>query len=243
MKKQWLMKIGIVVAAAVSTALAQAAEQDFSADPGWTGSNNGASGNRHGHDSASGAVGGTLARAAIDSCYGDTKLSESFDLSEKITASGQFTIAKISEGWTESGAGRFFIGHFSTDAADNRREFIGLEIENHDGGSVLVRARFQVPGGNGGADSAATIVPATGSHRFQYTYDPALGEEGDRTPDGRLTLTLDDKTIVVNLSGAQRKAGARFDAFGLGYTSNQNTHPAENRTVEALIDDVSYSGR
>jgi hypothetical protein len=233
--------MALAVAAGVSTM--QAAMVDFSADPGWTGSNNHTNGNHYGYNAGAMQAGGAIARNATDSFYGDTGLGQTLTLDGKITASGKFIIRHISEGWISRGSSGFFIGHFSKNPADSSREFIGLEFREDGETTMKVRARFQVPAGTGGADSEFMTVSADATHSFQYSYDPGLGEEGDTTPDGRLTVTIDGKTIFVNLSNGERNSGAQFDAFGMGATNNQHSQPAEDKTAQVFIDDVSYSGR
>jgi hypothetical protein len=218
-----------------------ATNNSFSTDPGWTNSNNTNSGNNYAYSAgtshaggATGEVGGTFARAQVDSFYGDTNLASSFNLNNAITASGKFDVLNISSGWYSSGDSGFFIGHFSQDAGS--KEFIGLEFKEDTATTMRVRARYQQPG-TGGADSAFVSVSTNGNHTFSYSYDPSLGASG------RLTVTIDAlPALVVDLSSGERVSGALFNAFGIGATNNLSSETNATKTAQVFIDDVLYSG-
>jgi hypothetical protein len=221
---------------------------DFSNDPGWTGSNNSANGNSYSWSSgtsqaggATGKVGGTFARTLVDSYFGDLNLSQTYGLGNAITATGKFDILNISSGWYSTGSSRFFIGHFSESSTN--REFLGLEFQNGaTSTSMLVRGRIQRPNVGGGDNTGWITISTNGNHTFSYTYDPTLGDIGDPSPHGRLTLTIDTTTVSVNLGGSTRNSGAQFNAFGMGYTNNLMSDNTPSRTAQIFIDDVGYSG-
>lgn len=230
----------------IASATIVIADNDAAGDPGWTGSNNNANGNSFGWSyntnqagGATGEIGGTFARAQVDTYYADLNLSTTLNLSNTITASGKFDFLNISSGWTGSGAGRIHIGHFSETAGS--REFIGIEIENYDTTHVQVRAHVQRPiSGNDDSDDTPftpILLSANGNHTFSYTYNPNLGS------NGRLTLTINNLSpIYVNIGSNTRNSGAQFDAFGIGYSSDRNTQPGTTKTVQVFIDDATYSG-
>src|SRR5205085_10193699 len=69
-------------------------------------------------------------------------------------------------------------------------------------------------------------------HDFKVAYDP--------TPNnnlGRLTATLDDKTVSIDLSAKQRADGAFFDHFGV------TNLRAGGKFVEVYLDDLTYTAR
>jgi ferric-dicitrate binding protein FerR (iron transport regulator) len=217
---------------------------DFSRNPNWMGSNNTTSGNNYGWSSSTneagmtvGEVGGTFA-AQVDSFYGDTHLANTFNLGNKITASGKLDLRNITSGWSDDGDSGFFIGHFSETGGNQK--FVGLEFKNsgsaRDAGYVQVRARLKLQGGAGGAASGWTCV-STGSHNFSYTYDPQSGD------NGRLTVNIDGQpALVTDLMDGERNSGAQFNAFGIGITNNPNSESDSTKTAQVFIDDLSYSG-
>src|SRR4029079_3985180 len=170
--------------------------------------------------------------------FGDTFLSQSYNLSNTITGSGKFDLLNITSGWAGSGNSGLFIGHCSTNAAN--REFLGIELKNDSGGlttQMQARARLQLPGGAGTALSSWINVSTNGNHTFSYTYNPSLGT------NGRLTLQIDAQSpLVVDLSATDRTSGSVFNGFGLGYTSNLNSENAPAKTAQAFLDDLQYSG-
>ncbi len=186
-----------------------------------------------------GEIGGTFARSQVDTYYADINLSGPLNLSNVITATGKFNVRNISSGWTGSGAGRVLIGHFSKSATS--REFVGLEIENWDTNTMIVRAHVQKPvSGNDDSEDngfSPIFLSANDGHTFSYTYDPSLGTHG------RLTLKIDNLSpIYVDIGTSTRNSGAQFDAFGIGYTSDRNTQPGATKTAEVYLDDINYSG-
>jgi hypothetical protein len=215
---------------------------DFSSEPHWVGSNNTTSGNKFGWNQAIdktgrkvSEVGGTFARAQLDSFYADTHLSDAFDLGDRIAASGTFRMDNITEGWADlDSSSGFFIGHFSRNAAS--QDFIGLEFkESGSRFSMQVRARFQQSGAMS-AQSDWVSVLTNDSHTFSYTYVPY-------EDNGRLTLSIDAMSpLIVELKPIERGTDVQFNAFGIGATSNLNSENDPTKTAEVYLDDVSYSG-
>jgi len=75
-------------------------------------------------------------------------------------------------------------------------------------------------------------VPDRRTRRFSFLYDPQANQGV-----GRITVTLDEKTLVLDLTARQRAAGATFDRFGL---SNIR---AGGKFVTIYFDDLTYSAR
>jgi hypothetical protein len=74
------------------------------------------------------------------------------------------------------------------------------------------------------------IYPDGKSHDWAMEYDPAANESR-----GRITLTLDGRSIHCDLPPGHRAAGATFDRFGIV------TSWIDGNSVDAYIDDVTYT--
>jgi hypothetical protein len=68
-------------------------------------------------------------------------------------------------------------------------------------------------------------------HNWSLDYNPAANNGS-----GALTVTLDEKKWVVNLTRAHRIGGATFDRFGM-----LNEQRANGNSAEVYIDDVTYT--
>jgi hypothetical protein len=68
--------------------------------------------------------------------------------------------------------------------------------------------------------------------RFTFDYDPK-GNSGS----GRVTVTLDGRPYVLDLTPQQRKSGAVFNRFGLANVRSGG------HSVEFYLDDVIYTAR
>ena len=205
---------------------------------GWSYNTNNAGG-------STGEIGGTFAKNAVESYYGDTHLSQSFTLNDSIQASGKFTPQSV----TNFDPGKFFVGHFSQAVDNNRREFIGMEITN-DFGAVRARARIYRTDGDFGSDAASGDVTLTAGsdYQFDYTYDPDYENDASHVgPEGRLALhitgpSLDTTVYAINL-GSHRDDGSIFDAFGMGMsTSESGSEVNSAKNLQFFMDDVIYSG-
>lgn len=75
------------------------------------------------------------------------------------------------------------------------------------------------------------FCPSPSPRRFSFVYDPA------HAPAGRVTMTLDDQTQVLDLSPEARTAGARFNRFGLA------TMRRGGKRVILYFDDLDYTAR
>jgi hypothetical protein len=80
--------------------------------------------------------------------------------------------------------------------------------------------------------SCEIFRPDRHRRRFAFDYDPK-GNGGT----GRVTVTLDGREHVLDLTPQQRKAGARFDRFGLANVRSGG------HSVELYLDDLTYTAR
>jgi hypothetical protein len=78
----------------------------------------------------------------------------------------------------------------------------------------------------------AVFRPDRRRRRFTFEYDPK-GNGGT----GRVTVTLDGQEHLLDLTPRQRKAGARFDRFGLANIRSGG------HSVEFYLDDLTYTAR
>jgi hypothetical protein len=76
------------------------------------------------------------------------------------------------------------------------------------------------------------FVPDRKPRRFSLDYDPA-GNDGN----GRVVAKLDDEVIQFNVKPELRRAGAKFDRFGL------LTVRSGGKYVEVYFDDLTYTAR
>lgn len=75
------------------------------------------------------------------------------------------------------------------------------------------------------------IIPDRIARSFSFKYEPDKGEFG------RITVTLSDDKFSYNLTDEQRRAGSKFDHFGL-------LNPRKGgKYVDVYIDDLTYSSR
>ena len=77
-----------------------------------------------------------------------------------------------------------------------------------------------------------TFVPDRRRRPFSLCYDPA-GNGGT----GRVTIVLDGKPHVMDLSASQRKSNAKFNRFGIANVRRGG------HSVEFYLDDLSYTAR
>jgi hypothetical protein len=130
-----------------------------------------------------GEIGGTFAKNATESYYGDIHLSQSFTLNDSLAASGKFTPQSV----TNFDPGKFFVGHFSQSVDNNRREFIGMEM-TQDFGVLRARARIYRTTGDFNSDAASDYIGLTAGadYLFDYTYDPDYEDDASHPgPEGR----------------------------------------------------------
>ena len=74
------------------------------------------------------------------------------------------------------------------------------------------------------------IFPDGVSHAWSLRYDPAANDGR-----GRMTVTLDDKSIALDLPDGHRQVGATFNRFGF-----VTTH-IDGNGQEVFVDDLTYT--
>jgi hypothetical protein len=80
-------------------------------------------------------------------------------------------------------------------------------------------------------DGPPQILPDGASHAWSMRYDPAAGADGQ----GRVTVTLDGKSVALDVSPEHRRVGARFNRFGF-----VTTH-IDGNGQEVFLDDLTYT--
>ena len=76
------------------------------------------------------------------------------------------------------------------------------------------------------------FLPTRDRHRFSVNYDPSAN-----SGVGRLTATLDDKTMTLDLTPELRKSGITLDRFGIA------TVRTGGKYVVMYLDDLEYTAR
>jgi hypothetical protein len=74
------------------------------------------------------------------------------------------------------------------------------------------------------------FLPTGEQHEFSFTYDPKANRNL-----GRITVVLDAQTFELNLTSAQRAAGASLDRFGVASIRKGGKY------VELYLDDLTYT--
>jgi hypothetical protein len=241
----------LVAALALASLVAGAARaaitktQNFDTDPNWTGVGNLTAPNNYGYraspsNQAGGAnpgeAGGTFARRSTEDLYCDTAsfADGAFNLSMPLTGSGKFDANNAA-----NMNNAVLIGHRSKSTVN--RSFIGLAVfESNVKRATMVRiSAYAQFSDNAVAQSPVDNVPYNSDYTFAYAYSPWGGATGN----GQLSLTVTsvlasyNHTFTVDLSAANRAAGATFDAFGIGGSIINNT----TETGDVFIDDVTYT--
>ena len=236
-------------------------EERFNADPTWDGRNNrstpkeppiviqdfGYSATSHAGGEP-GEIGGRVWQSVRGGYYG--KEIEPKSLQNSLSASGSVAVlkAKSISGWHTTGD--IFVGWFAADERDRiwrPRNFLGFRLQSSnepDGclveicygtaawqaGGVFVNAR------GGGQEklvrdlktSDLLRIPPDGSRHFwSVTYEPA---------DGEIVVQFDGGETRVTIPAEHRKAGARFDHFGIF------TPRIPGLDIIAYFDDIMIDG-
>lgn len=74
------------------------------------------------------------------------------------------------------------------------------------------------------------FLPTAGQHQFTFTYDPKANKNR-----GRITVVLDEKKFELDLTTAQRAAGANLDRFGVASIRKGGKY------VRLYFDDLAYT--
>jgi hypothetical protein len=113
------------------------------------------------------------------------------------------------------------------------RSFLGVAIEGPSREGFLFYPAYRTNGeesGNASRSGASHILPDGKSHDWSLEYDPAAA--GGR---GRIVVTFDGKPVTLDLGDGHRKAGARFDRFGLVTTW------IDGNAQQVYFDDLKYT--
>jgi hypothetical protein len=222
---------------------------------GWTGSQNTINGNNFGYSSGtnftgstsgSSEAGGTMTLVNVLAYYADVTLGGSLTLDDRIEGSGEFEFTN-----PQSPNNNHDIGHFDTGDTQTDRwpDNIGIrlsEFPNDSGSQNSFRLYPNIcfESLNGCADGGGSnfiLLNGDGDYRFEYVYDPTIG-------DGRLSMTVFDSSLsplgtkIIDIVSAHRTAGASFNAFGLMVKAPSTADsPNPSRTADIYIDNVSYS--
>jgi hypothetical protein len=203
----------------------------FDRDPGWEGVGNrrryetadirprfdfGYSPTRHAGGVSSGELGGLVFRGDCRSparlaCYGD-RLSP-LGLDKPLKASGKVALRRgVSDSTVLLG---FYHSRDSMEVNDSQssgwpKGFLGVAIEAPSREGFYFYPAYRLRGGQQGyasGDDRPHILPDGQPHDWSLRYAP----DGR----GRVTVTLDGKSVALDLAEGHRAAGVRFDRFGL----------------------------
>jgi hypothetical protein len=231
-------------------------ELDFATDPGWTGVNNTSHGSDYGYQAKSrfaggalGEVGGRFTKSIAESFYGDTHLSHVFTLDDTLYASGKFNF-QDPQNWNSSGRSGLIIGYFSASTAEDRHEFIGLQLVQHlvtDDTRVQAMLSMHLAT-HDAPDVVLEPMPIEGNYTFTMTYDPRPDLTHFPSSDGRLTITIKGSNgyncsaAIDDIGRSTRLRGAQFDTFGISVNGKRNDCDEPDKRIGVFLDDVHYSG-
>ncbi len=188
---------------------------------------------------APGELGGDTFRGDSGAQYGGTRmayygdrLQQTLDLSHPLKGSGKVAFLR---GVSDSTS---LIGFFhSTDSMRSGtsnyatpENFVGAAIEGPSAEGFYFYPTYMtnVEGGHSGGTPDPYIYPDGKSHDWTLEYNPAVGF-------GRISLTLDGQLTTVDLTAADRQAGAHFNRFGMITTQIDGS----GQTV--YFDDLTYT--
>lgn len=117
------------------------------------------------------------------------------------------------------------------------RDFLGINIEGPSSEGFFFYPVYRNHGSVSqalGSDSnrSPRILPDSQTHDWSLKYDPA-GASGR----GRISVTLDKQTCVLDLEPEAKKLGASFDRFGIC------TAWIDGNAVTAYFDDLQYTAK
>jgi hypothetical protein len=182
-----------------------------------------------------GEIGGTIWRpSAQRETYYAAKTGGTFTLNDHLSASGKVALRRANSD------GGMYLGWFNQSSIENVSgsgsnvpiaNFLAVEIE----GPSRIGHYFRPVLGTASAarhdsDNGPVIMPDLQSHNFTIDYDPSAN--GGL---GAVNVTLDSTTRQLQLTAADRAAGATFDHFGMfGFSPDGNY-------VEVYFDDLSFT--
>ncbi len=240
-----------VLAAALPAGAATTSTEHFTDEPsatanGWTGFGNTANGQNFGFRatdltggaSPAGEAGGTFVRDPNVAFYGDTTLGGTLTLNDAMHAEGE--LATANNNWD----GDLRIGFFNTDSGGQTTlgNVLGLNLAEPGGGITGYRVSAAIIPANLTQlySTPLDMSPLEGSFSFRFDYDPA-GNGGNGSLVMEIFSGIGDSmgTRTINLSAAQRAAGANFNAFGFIIGGQGNAVPEFQ--LKAYLDAVSYT--
>src|SRR5262245_61569300 len=226
----------------------------FAGDPGWEGIGNrrtyksadvrprfdfGYSPTNHAGGMAKGELGGLTFRG---DCRYPEKLASYGDrlalltLDKPLRASGKVALRRaVSDSTTLLG---FYHSEDSLKVNPSQssgwpQSFLGVAVEgpSREGFFLYPAYRIRVDGqGNASGPDRPHILPDGKSHDWALVYSPA--EAGGR---GRIAVTLDGKSVALDLGAGHRATGARFNRFGLITTW------IDGNGQRVFFDDLTYT--
>jgi hypothetical protein len=229
-------------------------KDDFAQDPKWEGVGNrrkyetadvrprfdfGFTRTNHAGGRAAGELGGLMFRGDCRykdklAAYGDRLKPLSLD--NPLKASGKVALRRgVSDSTTLLG---FYHSQDSLAVTPSQSSgfpkcFLGVAVEGPSREGFLFYPAYRTGGdgqGYANGDDRPHILPDGKSHDWSFGYDPA-GANGR----GRIVVTLDGKSVSLNLADSDRKTGARFDRFGLVTTW------IDGNAQRIYFDDLTYT--
>ena len=188
---------------------------------------------------SAGEVGGTFTRLNHEDYYADFGLGGLsggyFALGHTLEGSGKFDLTIASVATMNNVVG---IGH-RTDALSDR-SFVGMAVMEPNILGNFFRVGASVIRTDGTQYYSSLVnLPINGDYWFGYTYNPAGGVNGQ----GQLSLSVTNASVShsfsIDLTAADRAAGAKFDSWGIGGLPAPSSDTT--RVGEVWIDDVIYT--
>jgi hypothetical protein len=230
--------------------------QDFSHNPKWTGLRNrssyetkgvrpwfdfGFSPTNYARGAAQGEIGGMIYRG--DCRYPERLGSygarlKTLTLDRPLRASGKVAMRRgVTDSTTAIG---FYNSVHSVAVNDSQkftvpRDFLGIYIEgpSRDGFFFYPVCRNQLEDvASRYPDNSPQIMPDGTSHDWTLVYDPTAAQG-----NGRITVTLDGKSVGIDLTPGLKANGAVFDRFGIV------TPWIDGNGQEVYFDDLEYTSR
>jgi hypothetical protein len=170
--------------------------------------------------------------------YGDVTLGGTLDLDQMLHADGELALANANFD------GNIRLGFFQTAGAGQSKltNVIGVNISEPGGGSSGFRISPVIALANGAALYGAVLdsITTTDTFTFRLDYQPAGGAGYGRLTIELLTAGGTSRGVrTLDLTSAQRSAGASFDAFG-AHTGGTGTGNSALR-LELYLDALTYS--
>jgi hypothetical protein len=230
--------------------------EDFNKDPGWEAFQNrrtyetaevrphgdfGYSATQYAGGRGKGELGGLVFRGDCRypeamACYGD-RLS-TLTLEKPLKASGKVSLRRgVSDSATLIG---FFHARDSMTVNPSQksllpRSFLGVSIEGPSREGFFFYPVYRVNGeeqGSAKGDDRPHILPDGATHAWSLTYAPE-GAGGK----GRITVTLDRRSVSLDLEAGPARADTRFDRFGIVTTW------IDGNGQRIYFDDLTYTFR